>query len=67
MARSNRDDLLVRQDKWAWPNAFRQARFISAVEYIQANRLRTLLIREMTEKMGKSNKHNLHRKAFRRG
>lgn len=44
---SNRDDLLVRQVSGAWPNAFRQARFIPAVEYIQANRVRRLIMEEM--------------------
>lgn len=44
LTRSNRDDLLVRQVRDAWPNVFRAARFIPAVEYIQANRLRTGLI-----------------------
>lgn len=42
-----RDDLLVRQGKNAWPNAFRGARFVPAVEYLQANRHRTLLIQAM--------------------
>jgi Asp-tRNA(Asn)/Glu-tRNA(Gln) amidotransferase A subunit family amidase len=51
LTRSNRDDLLVRQDRGAWPNAFRQARFIPAVEYIQANRVRTLLMEAMAERM----------------
>jgi Asp-tRNA(Asn)/Glu-tRNA(Gln) amidotransferase A subunit family amidase len=51
LTRSNRDDLLVRQIKQAWPNTFRQARLIPAVEYIQANRVRTLLMEEMAEKM----------------
>ncbi|MBN2409796.1 MAG: amidase, partial [Candidatus Aminicenantes bacterium] len=51
LTRSNRDDLLVRQDRGAWPNAFRQARFIPAVEYIQANRIRTLLMKAMAERM----------------
>ena len=51
LTRSERDDLLVRQTKRAWPNAFRQARFIPAVEYIQANRLRTILIHKMAERM----------------
>lgn len=41
---SGRDTMMVRQEKIAWPNTFRQARFIPAVEYIQANRLRTQLI-----------------------
>lgn len=44
---SNRDDELVRQVKRAWPNSFRQSRLIPAVDYIQANRLRTLLIDDM--------------------
>jgi Asp-tRNA(Asn)/Glu-tRNA(Gln) amidotransferase A subunit family amidase len=47
LTRSNRDDLLVRQIKNAWPNTFRAARFIPAVEYIQANRIRTLVMQEM--------------------
>ncbi len=51
LTRSGRDDLLVRQDQGAWPNVFRQARFIPAVEYIQANRLRTLLMHQMALKM----------------
>lgn len=51
LTRTNRDDLLVRQTAGAWPNSFRQSRLIPAVEYIQANRLRTLLMQEMAEKM----------------
>lgn len=51
LTRSNRDDLMVRQERNAWPNAFRQARFIPAVEYIQANRVRTLLMQAMAERM----------------
>ncbi|MGB7294545.1 MAG: amidase, partial [Candidatus Aminicenantales bacterium] len=51
LTRSNRDDLMVRQDRGAWPNAFRQARLIPAVEYIQANRIRTLLMGAMAERM----------------
>ncbi len=47
LTRSNRDDLLVRQIKNAWPNVFRAARFIPAVEYIQANRIRYELIQAM--------------------
>jgi Asp-tRNA(Asn)/Glu-tRNA(Gln) amidotransferase A subunit family amidase len=47
LTRSNRDDLLVRQGRHAWPNYFRQARMIPAVEYIQANRIRSLLIAEV--------------------
>lgn len=51
LTRSNRDDLLVAQDKYAWPNVFRAARFIPAVEYIQAQRTRTLLLEQMGEIM----------------
>lgn len=47
LTRSGRDDLLVRQIEQAWPNVFRQARMIPAVEYLQANRVRTLLMQEM--------------------
>lgn len=43
LTRNNTDDILVRQKKWAWPNIFRQARHVPAVEYIQANRARVLL------------------------
>jgi len=38
------DTMMVLQGKNAWPNIFRKARFIPAVEYIQANRIRTQLI-----------------------
>lgn len=51
LTRSGQDDLLVRQTRNAWPNAFRSARFIPAVEYIQANRVRHLLIQAMAEMM----------------
>lgn len=44
LTRSGRDDLMVRQVRNAWPNVFRAARFVPAVEYIQANRLRVRLI-----------------------
>jgi len=47
LTRSGRDDELVRQIENAWPNVFRQSRTIPAVEYIQANRARTLVMREM--------------------
>ena len=47
LTRSGRDDLLVRQQQRAWPNVFRQSRLVPAVEYIQANRLRTLLMEAM--------------------
>ena len=51
LTRSNRDDELVRQSEDAWPNRWRVARTVPAVEYIQANRLRTLVIQAMAELM----------------
>jgi Asp-tRNA(Asn)/Glu-tRNA(Gln) amidotransferase A subunit family amidase len=42
LTRTNGDDELVRQIRFAWPNIFRQAHFIPAVEYVQAQRIRTL-------------------------
>jgi Asp-tRNA(Asn)/Glu-tRNA(Gln) amidotransferase A subunit family amidase len=47
LTRSNRDDELNLQDKNAWPNIFRSAQYIPAVQYIQANRLRYKLVQEM--------------------
>lgn len=47
LTRSGRDSLMVRQTRDAWPNVFRASRFIPAVEYIQANRLRRLIIQDM--------------------
>ena len=49
MTRTNKDDELVRQVKWAWPNVFRTARHVPAVEYIQANRARMILNQKMSE------------------
>ena len=46
LTRSGRDAELVRQVEQAWPNVFRAARLIPAVEYIQANRIRRLLIQQ---------------------
>ncbi len=46
LTRSNRDDELVAQHKHAWPTIFRKSRFIPAVEYIQANRIRSILVEE---------------------
>ena len=48
MTRNNRDDQLVRQVKRAWPNVFRSARYVPAVEYVQANRARVLLNQKMS-------------------
>ncbi|MCZ8071455.1 MAG: amidase [Bacteroidota bacterium] len=51
LTRSNRDSLLTDQRKWAWPNTFRTARFIPAVEYINASRVRQQLIDEFYQKI----------------
>jgi Asp-tRNA(Asn)/Glu-tRNA(Gln) amidotransferase A subunit family amidase len=46
---TGRDQLLTEQGSDDWPNLFRVARFYPAVEYIQANRARTLAMRRMAE------------------
>ena len=51
LTRSDRDSLLVRQHRYAWPNIFRTARYITAVEYIQAMRIRSDLIEAFHLKM----------------
>ncbi|MCU1219293.1 MAG: Amidase [Candidatus Angelobacter sp.] len=50
LTRSGRDKLLTQQTKDDWPNTFRAARFVPAVEYIQANRARTTAM-EMAAKV----------------
>ena len=44
---SGRDRLLTEQSPDDWPNLLRVSRFYPAVEYIQANRARTLAIQQM--------------------
>jgi Asp-tRNA(Asn)/Glu-tRNA(Gln) amidotransferase A subunit family amidase len=44
---SGRDDELVWQEPQAWPNTWRAARFISAVDYVQIDRLRRKLMQDM--------------------
>ncbi|MCI0710542.1 MAG: amidase [Chloroflexi bacterium] len=44
LTRHNLDDQMKWQDDDAWPNTFRRARYIPAVEYINANRIRTELM-----------------------
>lgn len=46
LTRSGRDKELVQQGKGDWANTFRASRFIPAVDYINAMRLRTLAIRD---------------------
>ena len=47
ITRNGKVDMLARKEKGYWPDIFRKARFIPAVEYIQANRFRTELVTEM--------------------
>ena len=47
MTRLNIDDQLTRQTRNDWPNAFRAARYIPAVEYVNANRHRYLLMKKI--------------------
>ena len=49
LTRSGRDKLLTGQTKDDWPNTFRSARFIPAVEYIQASRARLLAMEEFAK------------------
>ena len=51
ITRAGRVDTMARQDDDAWPNIFRAARFIPAVEYINANRIRTQLMQDMARLM----------------
>jgi len=51
LTRTNRDDLIERQDKDFWPNTFRVARTIPVVEYINANRYRSVLCQKMNDFM----------------
>ncbi len=51
LTRSDRDKLLVQQGKFDWPNSFRTSRFIPAVDYVNANRLRSLAIQKWDELM----------------
>ena len=44
LTRSGRDKLLTGQTAHDWPNFYRAARFVPAVEYLQANRARMLAI-----------------------
>ena len=52
LVRTRKTDQLVRQVEQAWPNVFRQGELIPAVEYIRANRIRTLAMRELEDALG---------------
>lgn len=49
--RNNIDDEMTQQGKNDWPNSFRVSRLMSAVEYINANRHRFLLMQKVNEVM----------------
>ncbi len=49
LTRTGGVDLMVRQGRNTWPHVFRLARFVPAVEFLQANRIRTLLMQRMAE------------------
>jgi len=51
LTRSGGVNQLSGQQPGDWPNTFRTARFIPAVEYLRAQRARTLLVREMQKLM----------------
>ena len=53
LTRNNIDDQLTRQGKNDWPNQFRTSRFTPAVEYINAQRHRYLLMQGVNEVMTK--------------
>lgn len=46
LTRSKQDDWLKQQESGSWPNTFRERRFVPAVEYLQAQRVRYLLIQD---------------------
>ncbi len=52
LTRSRRDTELTEQSRFSWPTTFRAARFIPAVEYINANRIRTKMIQEINALVG---------------
>jgi len=48
---NDEDDLLTRQDADAWPNMFRRARFIPAIDVVQADRFRRRVTAMMHDTM----------------
>ena len=47
LTRTNEDDKMVQQNRDRWPNTFRAARFIPAVEYINATRMRYAIMQKV--------------------
>ena len=52
LTRNHQDETLVQQGEHSWPNLFRSARLIPAVEFLQADRLRRKLMLAMHELFG---------------
>jgi len=52
LTRTDRDDELVRQVVNAWPNVFRAAQLVPGVQYVQAQRARTQLMRAFEDALG---------------
>ncbi|MEO6135196.1 MAG: amidase, partial [Ginsengibacter sp.] len=51
--RTGLDDQMTKQGRNDWPNSFRVSRFIPAVEYVNANRHRYVLMQKVNEVMDK--------------
>ena len=49
ITRDNTVDRMVLQDANAWPTTFRSATLVSAVDYVLANRARTLMIQKLDD------------------
>jgi Asp-tRNA(Asn)/Glu-tRNA(Gln) amidotransferase A subunit family amidase len=47
LTRSSEDDQMVQQNKDRWPNTFRTSRFVPAVEYLNACRMRYQIMKKM--------------------
>ncbi|HEY4967457.1 MAG TPA: amidase [Puia sp.] len=47
LTRSSMDDEMVQQNKDRWPNTFRTSQFVPAVDYINACRMRWLIMKKM--------------------
>src|SRR6266850_1210423 len=47
LTRTGCDDMLKQQERGSWPNTFRRRRFVPAVEFLRAQRIRYLLIQDV--------------------
>ena len=47
LTRSSKDDEMVQQNKDRWPNTFRTSQFVPAVDYLNACRMRYLIMKKM--------------------